>query len=404
MKTFIITCYHSLKDPIIEGLLLRYLEEINKGQAKFRFLLITFEQPQYSLSPSEKEETKKELAEKEIIWKPLKYRSGRFMLIKKIWQFLTVFRLVMQLKYKYGFSAIMGFTSISGSIAAVLSKLLNKPLILYCFEPHSLYQLDFGIWNSRSAAFKLLNWLERFQVRKAEFIVVPTRHSYNLVKEWGATGKIEVMPVSVDEKLFKHNESTRRKIRNDLLLTNQQVLLYLGKFDGIYYPAKAVIDFFHALFDRSKNYFLLVVSPDHQQVSRILTEAEVPSNSFQVIPPIPYHQINDYLSASDMGLLAVPSLPSQRYRTPIKTANYLLCGLPYIVNRGVAEDDLIAEKYDVGVVIDDLEVSKVPEIHKKIQQLLSDKKIRERTVEVGLKYRKLSNTTQLLEGIFTMIK
>lgn len=135
-----------------------------------------------------------------------------------------------------------------------------------------------------------------------------------------------------------------------------------------------------------------------------MEEINVPKENYSVSPVIPYNEVNQHISASDLGMLAVPSLPSQKYRTPIKTANYLLCGLPYLVNAGVSEDDEIAQKHKVGVVInsiDTLDTSTIAEIN----SLLSNDPtaMRQKCREIGIKYRSLGNMIGLLDQIFNEV-
>jgi hypothetical protein len=97
----------------------------------------------------------------------------------------------------------------------------------------------------------------------------------------------------------------------------------------------------------------------------------------------------DWLSAADLGIVAVPPLPAQRFRSPIKVGEYLACGLPYIVCRGVSEDDLWAERYGVGVVIDAFTREAVWRKADRIRALLAEEKtgLRSRCRAAGVAYR-----------------
>ncbi|MEP4669796.1 MAG: hypothetical protein ABJZ91_13300, partial [Cyclobacteriaceae bacterium] len=112
-------------------------------------------------------------------------------------------------------------------------------------------------------------------------------------------------------------------------------------------------------------------------------------------------EISGFISAADIGVLAVPPLPSQVYRTPIKTANYLLCGLPYVTNRGVADDDIVAEQYKIGVVIKDLTLESAESCVAQIENLMKEPidELRDKCRKVAVDLRGLKNTTKVLNQI-----
>jgi hypothetical protein len=120
---------------------------------------------------------------------------------------------------------------------------------------------------------------------------------------------------------------------------------------------------------------------------------------FTLLNFIPYERIHDFISIADIGIVAVPPLPSQIYRTPVKTGLYLSCGIPYIINRGIAEDDLIAEREMVGVVTNDFTVHHMNQLVDKIEILLNDKDCTIRCRNTAIKYRSHQKAIEVLQGI-----
>lgn len=404
MKNIVAIGYHSYKDPIMEGLLVQYLKGIN--HEKTHIHLITFEQKQYFVNEEERKSIQKALAAKNIYWIPKKYLTGGiFILFKKILNFLTAFHELRKINKRDSVNAVLGFTSLSGAISYAVSRFYRLKLIILCFEPHSMYMRDFKIWSNKSLSYIILRKLEKLQVKNADILVVPTRHTLQLVQQWGISGKLFQMPICVDENEFMFSNDARSLIRSKIGCGDKKVILYLGKFGGIYYSLEEVIGFYHQLYKANNSLFFYIITPEQSEiVEKRLEEINVPKENYSVSPVIPYNEVNQHISASDLGMLAVPSLPSQKYRTPIKTANYLLCGLPYLVNAGVSEDDEIAQKHKVGVVInsiDTLDTSTIAEIN----SLLSNDPtaMRQKCREIGIKYRSLGNMIGLLDQIFNEV-
>ncbi len=71
-------------------------------------------------------------------------------------------------------------------------------------------------------------------------------------------------------------------------------------------------------------------------------------------PPVPPAILHQYLSAGDLGVVAIPPTPSQVFRTPVKSAHYWAAGLPLVIPAGVSDDADIAAIEGVGIVVPDI--------------------------------------------------
>ena len=55
---------------------------------------------------------------------------------------------------------------------------------------------------------------------------------------------------------------------------------------------------------------------------------------------VAHSELVDYLGASDIGLSYVPIIENYNYNPPVKTFDYLGCGLPTIATRTVSNSKL----------------------------------------------------------------
>lgn len=403
-KHIIVYSFQSLADPLMKGLMLEYIKQTDP-ELHLHFHLITHEQKHYSLTDEEKKIQKNLLlTESNISWYPVTYHSGKFILLKKLFDFIRTFFICLRVKREFRTETIVGFLPIAGGYSAIISKILRLKLVVYCFEPHSEYLADFGIWKRSSLKFRLLGYFEKFQVKHSGYLIVPTSYSETLAKKINTTGKIYVCPISVDTNLMKYSEEKRNEIRKIINCGNKTVIIYTGKFNGIYYPVHVIRDFFEKLNSGGNEFFLFIISPDQELVKKEFEGADSASSVY-ILPPVPYEELSGYISAADIGIVAVPPYPSQKYRTPVKTGIYLSCGLPYLVNRGIAEDDLVAERENVGIVTEDFTGTDYSSTKQKILFLLNENKseLRERCRKVAEKTRATGIAAGILNDIFTDI-
>ncbi len=401
-KHIIVYTFESLEDPLIKGLILEYLLALQGQDGNYYFHLITHEHKEYALTPKQQDYKKIDLLKKSIRWYPIKYVSGNFKILKKVFNFLHTFFITLSIKLKYKPIAIVGFLAIAGGFSYILSRILNLKLIVYCFEPHSEYMADFKVWRRNGLKYCLLKRFEYLQIKKSAYIVIPNNHTKLFIENIRTSSNVFVCPISIDTNAMIFDPAARERIRNNLNITNKQVMIYTGKFGGIYFSSDVVINFFARLYQQNNNLFFYIITPNTEEIKQSLSKYKLPLHNIYLSNTVRYDELNQSLSAADIGFVALPPLPSQKYRTPVKTAMYLSCQLPYIVTEAVGEDDLIAITNSVGIVIENLNES--PElIVNKITNLLSNdlSGLKKRCRNIAESTRSISVASSTLNQIFS---
>ena len=407
-KAVIIFAIQSLQDPLFQGLMYQYIQNYNRQEKeRVKFYVLTEEHERYQMESEAQAKLQKELEKQDIYWNPLKYRGGRFIVLKKIYSVLGFFWKVWAIKRKHKVNTILGFLVMAGAYSYIVSRLLRMNLIIFCYEPHSEYMIDFGTWSRSSFKYKILSYLERKEAQKADFITGPTRHSMQLLKALRAEGKMYSVPISVDTEKFKFNPVMRKQLRHQYQVPPDRcAILYLGKFRGIYYNEKEVAAFCKRLVEAYPKFFIFTITPNPiEEIKTAYLEAGLKETDFVLLKEIPYRTIDAYISACDIGLVAIPPLPSQKYRTPVKIGNYLSCGLPYIVTRGIADDDDLAEQKKIGVVYDSLDEKDFDLPLAQLLDLVKEDKAqqRERCRKIAIERRGIHNSVNALRDIFTQL-
>ncbi|MGF1532820.1 MAG: glycosyltransferase [Bernardetiaceae bacterium] len=402
---FLIYATHGIQDPLFRGLLLEYLRRVNGREIKYQFHIITYEQAAYAADAAEELAFRALCAESGFCWYPIRYRKvERGVLLYRLWEFLQALWLCVRIRARFRVRAVLGYLPLAGAYGFIVSRLLGIPLVVYCFEPHSAYQVDFGFWRKGSLSYQLLSSLERLQATMATYLVVPTHHTMALVKGWQPRAKgIFRVPISVDTDKFRFLPEARTSLRAELGMDGRRVVLYLGKFGGLYYSVEEVARFSAMMYTRDPNLFFFTITPDPTaDVAAAYQAAGLPTTAFLVHPKIPYHLVSDYLSAADIGLVSIPPLPSQKYRTPVKVGNYLAAGLPYIITAGVGDDDALAREEGVGAVFESFSAEHFAEGWKAIEKIFSEDRptLLEKCRKIGVKERGLSEAEHTLHYIF----
>lgn len=397
-KAVLLFIYNSFKDPLFQNILLSYIKEIQHQRDDYVFHVITFEQPAYFISKMEKTAIKASLEIQHIFWYPLTFHTGRFLLIKKLWDMLMAFGKVGSLRIKHNIGVVVAFANVSAAYSYILSKIFRMKLMIYSYEPHSEFLVELGIWSKSNLQYKVLKYLEDKAGQKADVILTGTKYMVEELMTNNPNKKVFRAPTGVDENEFNFKASARKFIRQKLNLSNQKVILYMGKFGDLYYKEE-VVAFFSGLYQHDESMFFIIITRyPHDEVKNWFAKYSIPKHNYFITGNLSDKEIKEFMSVADMGVSAVPPSPSQKYRSPTKVGEYLMCGLPYITCKGVSEDDIYAIRYQVGVVVDEFSIDSAKKSFSTINKLIEENELskRDRCREVGIAYRSKQKVVQII--------
>lgn len=399
MSSSIIYIYNSFNDPLFQNLMYRYLDTLtSKNHLCY---LITFEQPEFALTEEEYKLKKIELKKRGIVWKPATHSTGKFLLLKKLKDLVSVFFTILNWRLK-GTKNIIAFANVSASHSVIYSTIMGLRLFVYSYEPHAEFQVELGLWKPNSLKFKLLNYFEQLAAKKAHLIFTGTKYGVELVKSISPKTAVFRLPTSVDENEFQYRRIESENWKKEHQIQENKIVLYLGKFGDLYYEPKVLIKLYEALIQIDPSYFFIIItSYDLQKIKALINDSKTLVEShFYLDQRISYDQVKVMMSVADIGMSIVPPMENQKYRSPTKVAEYLLCGLPFITCQGVSEDDILGEKFDVGLGVKDITPDTAHLIDEKTNLWIKEAdKVRTRCREAGISYRGKSNVDKAFEEL-----
>ncbi|MCX2743400.1 glycosyltransferase [Mangrovivirga sp. M17] len=387
LKTIFVFAYYSYKDPVFQSAVLPYLL---KESDNYNFILLTWEQKEWEIKNNEKIEIEKFLSQNNITWKAKAWHSGRFKLFKKIYDFTIGLLYSLYLIYKYNCSIVYSEGFPGCIVGHYISKLSFTKHVIHTFEPHADYMLDAGVWSKKSWEYKLNKRMEKVVGKGADKLITGTENYKEILRHYIKT-PIQVIPSCIDTDFYNFNSKAREIIREKLgIVENDIVIVYLGKLGGMYMKEEIFKFFSRCLLMDENFYLLLMTNESESSINNLRNEFRIPDNRMHT-GFVKKDNVPDYLSASDIAFCGIRPIPSRRYSSPIKTGEYLSCGLPVIIPEGISDDSLVIEENDLGIVFQDLEkvdIKKVIELKKLDRSMIRAK---------GINYRSLKNAPSLFE-------
>ncbi|HMN04329.1 MAG TPA: hypothetical protein PKD45_01265 [Flavobacteriales bacterium] len=350
-ECIVVVCGHGINDPLVSTLMLNYAVRLQREEPGRPMLFFTEEPGAIAAPPAL-------LAEMEacgIRWHPMKYDIHGHQFLQRMRNMATVCLKGWWFARGAKRRKVVGFLPMAGAYASALRTLGFHWFVLVSFEPHSRYMAELGVWRKDSMKYKVSAWFERRQVRNADVVVAPTQAAVDLVAQSGSAARVVHQGVTVDVPANARREDRRLALRSALGLDGRVVLAYAGKFNGLYYSEADYVRFMETTCGMDERVHHLVVTfPEHGGLIKEGIDKAGLAGRCTVLDPVPPAELTDYLSASDIGVIAVPPTPSQAFRTPVKSALYWAAGLPIIVPAGISDDWRIARDRQVGLVLPDL--------------------------------------------------
>lgn len=188
---------------------------------------------------------------------------------------------------------------------------------------------------------------------------------------------------------------------------NEIVIVYLGKFGGMYME-KEMFDFFKetiALYNTGYAFRFMILSPDKKEkIEELISQSGIQKEHF-IIESLHREQVPLYLSAADLALSGVRQYPSKRFCSPIKHGEYWACGLPVIIPDGVSDDYLLAEKLGIGWRLAAFTKESYDETMKKVMgewRREKQEEFRQKTREFVVRDRNVKEYQRLYHEVFQL--
>ncbi len=404
MKGVLIFAYYSFKDPVFQSAVLPYFQGLKTST---NFVLLTFEKDHLAPSEPEISEISELLSKDNIKWYRLKWHSGRLKFFKKIFDLTWGVLRAIYLINKHRLRAIYSEGFPGAVIGYFVCKLTGLPHLVHTFEPHVDYMLEASVWQPKDWEARLLKYYQPKVAAAASHIFTATQGMVDLLQTQGVSAKITRLPSCVDPGFYFFDQTKRNQIRNKLRIQNELVILYMGKFGGMYMDEE-MFNFFRRFEEKggdSCRFIILTPEPIEDIQQKVLKTAI--NVGYYTVTNASREEVPGYLSAADFGLTAVRQFPSKRYCSPIKDGEYWACELPILIFKGISDDFLLTEEKNLGFVLEDTSLGAYDQAIEQVFVLHADqeynKLVRKKCREFVIEDRSIGYAREIYNDIFENI-
>lgn len=183
--------------------------------------------------------------------------------------------------------------------------------------------------------------------------------------------KAVIIPVGFNSKAFYPiSKNEKRKLRDVLNIDeNHQILIYCGAISKLR-QLDRLLEAFRRVLKAFPDVKLLMIG-DGEALEDLKEYAFTLGISKSIIftGRLPHHDVVNYIGIADIGISYIPINENYNYNPPLKTFEYMACGLPTIATNTESNRRIIKDGFN-GILVND-----IPDhIATAIVNLLKDKK------------------------------
>ena len=210
------------------------------------------------------------------------------------------------------------------------------------------HQLDMGS-NIKS---RVISYLERQECRRADRLATVSQNLEMRLRQLTGRSDMVVIPSCVDENRFSFDSSARSELRAALGLDETSILLCYSGGTSAWQRIGDIVSLLKQVCLADPQCKALFLTTSLEEVSRRLKEEQFPTGQAFVLGA-PHNEVHRYLSAADVGFIMRHDTTVNNVASPVKVGEYLACGLPVILTRGIGDYSDMLPAASVGMLLDE---------------------------------------------------
>jgi glycosyltransferase involved in cell wall biosynthesis len=248
--------------------------------------------------------------------------------------------------------------SVLPALMALIARRASRLRLVYDadgFMPDE--RVDFAGWSSHGVMYRALREGDAQMLRAADAVVTRTAKAKAILLARAGAGtssdKIHVIPNAKDADEFQpFDDARRQRVRRELGISGDAPLVvYAGSVGPQYFPER-MFAFFAAVQRRRRDAQFLFLTGQEPAAREALERSRVAAAGIQIRRVLPA-AVPELIAAADLGLALRQPAFSQLAVSPIKVAEYLLCGVPVLSTAGIGDLDEQLASSGVGRLIND---------------------------------------------------
>jgi glycosyltransferase involved in cell wall biosynthesis len=393
--------YDGMLEPLGESQVVSYLTRL---ATDFEISLLSFEKPMDLSDRARVTEMEQRLRASGISWIRLRYHKSPAV-------FSTIFDIARGIRRarRACRDRTIRIVHARGYVPALVALFAHRASAArFLFDMRGFWldeKVEAGHWRVNGLLYRMGKRWERRFFRSADAIVSLTAAGVQALPTLGydipVTVPVEVIPTCVDLQRFKPAEKDPELVAR-LGLDNKLTVGCVGTISNWYMRHEMLRCLAYLSRSLEALRVLMVTREDPVALRRDAVTCGVPHAAL-VITQATFSEMPRYTSLFDAGLFFIRPALSKRASAATKLAEFLACGVPVIINRGVGDSGAIVGHYEVGVVLSALDEEAFMRSLPHVQALLGDTAVRGRCRETARELFDIEKGTDRYRALYKQL-
>lgn len=199
---------------------------------------------------------------------------------------------------------------------------------------------------------RVCSYLELRESRLADRLSTVSENLRVYLRQETGRPDITVIPSCFNEESFHFDAAAREEIRQSLKLANNDILLCYSGGTSAWQRLDDIIELLRGVCERNARCRALFLSSNQDEVNRRLGKLQFPQGR-AFVRGCSHKEVHRFLSAADVGIIMRHDVPVNNVASPVKVAEYLACGLPVVLTRGIGDYSEWLQGSGVGFLLDE---------------------------------------------------
>lgn len=193
---------------------------------------------------------------------------------------------------------------------------------------------------------------EKAAIKKADHLCCVSQNLKQWIQEQTCRKDIAVIPSCVNTKCFSFRSEDRLSLRHKWSIADDELLFCYSGGLGHWQRIRDVIDLFAeiALHIPKTRFLFLTRQCD---TLRTLLESSILTTGKCIVTGCDHNEVPAHLSAADFGVIMRHDNVVNNVASPVKVSEYLACGLPVLLTRGIGDYTQTISKNCLGLMLEE---------------------------------------------------
>lgn len=375
--------YDGLLEPLGASQVLTYVERLANEHA---VTVLSFEKPGDIDDGVRRDALRRRLEAHGVEWRALVYHK-RPAVLSTAWDIARGVRMA----HRIAGTAPPHIVHARSYVPAVMAlEVCRRTGAKFLFDMRGLWvdeKVEARSWRQGSPLYRVGKWFERRFLARADAVVSLTHEGVRVLPQLGLRPErgipVEVIPTCVDVRRFEPGPKDPDRLAA-LGLSGRHIVGSIGTLSNRYLREETLQYLAYLTRALDGLQVLLVTRDDHAQLRRDALAAGLGPDRL-VLTAADVADMPALVRLLDVAVFFMKPVFAQKGSAATKMAEFLACGVPVVVNDGVADSSAIVRAERIGIVMPDTSRASFDASLPAVRLLLGDREVKARCRDAALR-------------------